>query len=1622
MARFVFGILGFLSTAFLSAGRSVELVLPGCWGSWRRHSAFREPSLQDLHGCCCSSTARRAASHFDASEPTRDVVQGRQEVQSSFEWGHGRQLGGLRSLDNRGSKGGSIDFHGYLNPQREEGEVRPDHRPERRRRISMRLRSNEGSLVCNLHQPGGRHAIRGRGPIAGAVEWPVKAASDGNGTLHRLFCVGSLPAKGGKEHQVPDIHLAGQRHVLGEDGSGPCIFQSMAGLFPGHEDSLHHVEDRVFEQFDEMGSYDGETSSEISAMLASLGGGRKQSSVRSSSEDTDLDEDENRQRREPTTGVGPKGPVGDSLDEGHGRLGVLADSNSCASTLMAGERRQRIPADTGGGSGSIQLEGGNFFSERWRRSTTRLFTPEDVKQSEERGKEEEACRGARRASSASWERKWKTWRSRQRRKGIRWGRRMFCLEQWQWGLCRISRRRAMQRKEKPASPVHDLQESGTPEQGLSTKEGWLDFLKLFVLGTKATAGSEDGPPPSSDHQSSSSSASTPSRNFSFGKGTKINKFLDENDKKVDGDEVEIGGVMRSEKGYFEVRTFTFVHHFAGVNDRLGEALKEEAQKQGIKIRVVSVEKEKGANLLESEPFNNHKEKACSGDIDGYHSGFPCDTFTRLRWRRAPGLPPPLRSRDFPYGLPGLSDDQQRQADAGTIMMCRSLEMGRAMEKGHGGQRIPGFYTFENPPSCEVPQHISAWEMPEMKKFVEEAKGFVLVFFHTCRYLMDKPQEERYKKPQCFGGTLPGLLSLGGFCQCGEGASHDFIVGKEKSRASGAYPKALCASYARLAISHFVKMGKAEFLEAKHVLLEKNIDKLKVIAETRHKEMMKCRPTTPPRSTVAGSPWAPRKRKRDEVDGEEEGADNSAAAWSGGRGRYGLVREGGARKDGPKNLAFVGGMRNPLKSVEGLPTVEALGMRINGAWNSFLKKHPGAVLLAETYGTKDPQIDEEILNKWKEELSRIVGARPKPKVELREAELYRSPVDVNLLQAWSRRSGDPETEVGSWLENGAPLGIEQEIKTCNIFPPSEEDATSRLLSEAESEASLSKHGFRNYLSVEENMDDAKIELGRYEKEGYVTEVPLEMGLEKYKGGTLSKLGLVIKVKEGGERKRRLVIDLRRSGGNGKSHLPERLVLPRPGDAVQMVREQKAKIKHRAVHQGRDGAEFALVDIADAFTTLPIHRDEHRHSLAPGLDGTGLLCFKALLFGFKTAPLLYSRFGAMLARLVQSIVDPTIASHQVYLDDSLWLLTGTLEERNQSLSLILYTLLALKVRIALGKGERAAHVQWVGIRFSLVDSDTLVLNLPEKFLKELREGLISWESKGMVATKELRTMAGKAAWLGSILPRSKWCVAVLYSVLKAVENDELTGKETERAQQREKDNRPKKGLFAVKRLETARQWLVAFLQSALDRPARKLHVGSKKTLEVKVMCDASPEGLGAVLILDGMISACLASEVSEEDARALQFNKGESSSQGIVESLAVLVAIKHWSSKLRGYHTQLLVQGDSLVALALTQRLAASSASLNFLGAELSLALEMSGVERIEPLHIPGVLNTAPDYLSRPSKWSASPLPQELQGLKVETPQDRSAGFYSLPCPGAEPGLWGAEDVATVGSAAWEHITS
>ena len=450
-----------------------------------------------------------------------------------------------------------------------------------------------------------------------------------------------------------------------------------------------------------------------------------------------------------------------------------------------------------------------------------------------------------------------------------------------------------------------------------------------------------------------------------------------------------------------------------------------------------------------------------------------------------------------------------------------------------------------------------------------------------------------------------------------------------------------------------------------------------------------------------------------------------------------------------------------------------------------------------------------------------------------------------------------------------------------------------------------------------------------------------------------------------------------------------MLPRPLDAVRTFREQRAK-------QGRDwdpsdgGLEMALVDISDAFTTLPLHEAELKHAMAPSTVPEEILVFKALLFGYRTAPLLYSRLAAMMSRMVQSFVDPKVAAHQTYLDDSLWILMGSLKERHSNLALILYTLLALKMRVALTKGERSVHTTWVGVKFSLVNKDKLVLGLPQKFLKELRDILVNWDGKGYASTKELRSVAGKASWLGGILPRAKWTVAIFYGTLKKVDAEDSQSKS-------QGGGRVRRGLFAVKRLEAARSWLAAFALAAM----------------------ASPEGLGGILLINHKAIEAFSSPVDQHDEEHLRVTKGSSSSQGTLEALAVLVALRIWGPRFHKHRVRLVVQSDSIVTLALTQKLSASFPSLNFLGAEISLALEQVGVDGMDPLHIPGAANVEADFLSRPSKWEVEEKPKNLKGLKVKQAGPRLANFYHLPTLATDPAMWGVGETAS-SLLAWDYV--
>ena len=60
------------------------------------------------------------------------------------------------------------------------------------------------------------------------------------------------------------------------------------------------------------------------------------------------------------------------------------------------------------------------------------------------------------------------------------------------------------------------------------------------------------------------------------------------------------------------------------------------------------------NLASPAIYDEIDKSVEEGEWDGYHSGFPCSSFSRVRRRNSAGGNLPVRSADHIYGLPGNS--------------------------------------------------------------------------------------------------------------------------------------------------------------------------------------------------------------------------------------------------------------------------------------------------------------------------------------------------------------------------------------------------------------------------------------------------------------------------------------------------------------------------------------------------------------------------------------------------------------------------------------------------------------------------------------------------------------------------------------------------------------------------------------------------------------------------------------------------------------------------------------------------------------------------------------------------------------------------------------------------------
>lgn len=364
------------------------------------------------------------------------------------------------------------------------------------------------------------------------------------------------------------------------------------------------------------------------------------------------------------------------------------------------------------------------------------------------------------------------------------------------------------------------------------------------------------------------------------------------------------------------------------------------------------------------------------------------------------------------------------------------------------------------------------------------------------------------------------------------------------------------------------------------------------------------------------------------------------------------------------------------------------MRIFASWERFYKNNRLASEAAAAYGTP---LDEATVDRWRVELRRLVGSQGKRSVELQSRWRYKSTLqESDLMRAWARKAWDPDTDLlADWVDHGMPLGVNLDIKPKGVFPPADKEGKPEVMMDASLQ--IARGAITNYTGITDNLEDSKEEIRRLLELGYVMKVTKEQVDEHFAQGTISKLAIIVKPRPDGTRKRRLIIDLRRSGGNSKETGRENSPTKghgRGGDGEGNALTTSTNI-HIDEQRARRGRELTLIDIADAFPHLPVHEKELEHTLTPDIEGDGFLLFRALLFGFHTAPLLCSRVAAWTSRLLQSCLPPEEAQHQTYLDDSLWALQGTLARRNLLLGFVLHTMSALGFKLSVGKGERGVE---------------------------------------------------------------------------------------------------------------------------------------------------------------------------------------------------------------------------------------------------------------------------------------------------------------------------------------------
>ena len=244
------------------------------------------------------------------------------------------------------------------------------------------------------------------------------------------------------------------------------------------------------------------------------------------------------------------------------------------------------------------------------------------------------------------------------------------------------------------------------------------------------------------------------------------------------------------------------------------------------------------------------------------------------------------------------------------------------------------------------------------------------------------------------------------------------------------------------------------------------------------------------------------------------------------------RESARERRETENSECIGGLRNPRFAQERVPGLRVAGRKLYEYLAEFIDSQTES-FVDDLLGDKAPDMADKV----QAEVSAYLCA----KLHCSSRRGQEGSLRPDLASAINDLSGDPDREVVSWMDLGAPLGITEPIVSCGVFPAIE---PKEVAGEADAFYSKTSAG-HIYRSAVEEGEWVQAKLNSMVEAGQMDVFPDLAAAERAHGGiVLSKLACLVKEVPGTtELKKRLLVDMLRSGSNGLAQLFERGVLPR-----------------------------------------------------------------------------------------------------------------------------------------------------------------------------------------------------------------------------------------------------------------------------------------------------------------------------------------------------------------------------------------------------------------------------------------------------------------------------------------------